>query len=116
MLRENHHGTEARGDLPHEARVGSEPLDVAFIPAVQEDGSEPIGPDPVLRADEVPLPERRQLREAEVVELLLEVPRLVSVPKKLIRPPVAVMGFGGRESAEEPRGAAGGDGFEGRGR
>lgn len=79
MLGENDHGTKTRGEFPDEATVGSEPFNIAFIAAVEEDGAQTGGAHPVLSIDQVFLPERRELGEAEVIEPLLKVSGLVLV-------------------------------------
>lgn len=76
MLGKKDHGAKARGEFPDEAGVSGEPLDVAFIATVEEDGAQP---HPALGAYQVPLRESRELREAEVVDSLLEESGFVTV-------------------------------------
>lgn len=78
-FRKNDHGAKARSDFPDEAGISGEPLDVALIAAIEEDGAEALRARPVLGADEVPLREFRELQEAEVVESLREVSGFVPV-------------------------------------
>lgn len=99
MFGEDDKGGEERGDLPDEAGVGGEPLDVALVAAIEEDGAAGVGPL-VRRANQVALLEGRQLREAEVVQPLPEVVRFVlvcrlSVPRRI--------GVRGGEVPQEPR-------------
>lgn len=81
-LGEDDEGGEARSGLPDEAGVGGEPGDVTLVAAVEEDGSARAGP-PAAAAHQVPLLEERVIildsGEAEVVQPLPEVPRLVIV-------------------------------------
>lgn len=79
MFGEDDHGAEAGSEFPDEASVLSEPINVAFIAAVEEDGAGFRWTHPVLVADEVPLPEFGKIGEAEVIESLVKIPGLVSV-------------------------------------
>lgn len=79
MLWKDDHGTEAGGNFPNKASVGSEPFNIAFIAAVEEDGAQTGGPRPVLSIDQVFLAERWEVGEAEVVKPLLKVSGLVFV-------------------------------------
>lgn len=77
MLREDDESGEPGGDLPDEAGVLGEPLDVPLVAAVEEDG--PAGGPPAGGAHQVPLFEAREGGvEAEVVEALPEVAGLVN--------------------------------------
>lgn len=104
MFRKNDHGAEARSDFPDETGVSGEPLDVALIAAVEEDGAKALGPQPVLGADEVPLLEAREVREAEVVEPLREVSGFVPILRLMLL--ILLRWFS--ESAEEAWGPFGG--------
>lgn len=86
MLRENKQGPKLGSDLPNESRVRSEPFDIPFVAAVEEDRSELRGAGPVIGVDQVTLREFRKIREAEVVELLGEILRLVSVRVSISSP------------------------------
>lgn len=79
MLRENDHGAETGGDVPNKASVDGEPFDVAFIAAVEEDGALSVGTHPVIGVYQVPFWEFREVREAEVVEILVKISGLVLV-------------------------------------
>lgn len=99
-FREDDHGAKFRCKLPDKASVVGEPRYVALVPAVEEDGALASGAPPVLDVDEVTLPERRQIGEAEVIETLLEVPGLISVLQTVS----CQRGFDGAwKSAEEAR-------------
>lgn len=106
-LRKHNESGELGRDLPYEAGVGGEPLDVALVAAVEEYRavSGPI----VSGSDEVPLGEVGELGEAEVVEGLGVATGLVS--DKFLRRREA-SGLGSGESAEKFRGFDGGGGWE----
>lgn len=93
-LGEDDEGGEAGGDVPDEAGVSSEPLDVALVAAVEEDGASGAGPRAGV-CDEVALVEGREVGEAEVVQRLPEVAFLV-----LVRPRAVA---GPREPLQQPR-------------
>lgn len=105
-LGKQNHGAELGRDFPDEAGVGGEPVNVALVAAVDEDGAQSVGPHPVLRTDEVPLREPGMLREAEVVEALREIPRFVSDFFTGLLLSETRLGFA-REVAEEARGPFG---------
>lgn len=77
MFGEDNHGAETRSDFPNETRILCEPFDIAFIAAVEKDRGRPIGP--MDGVDEISLLEGGFVGEAEVVQLLREVPGLVRV-------------------------------------
>lgn len=84
MLRENDHSAETGRNIPNEASIDGEPFNVALISAVEEDRAQSVGTHPVLSVYEVPLGETWEVREAEVVELLVEVSGLISVLLELV--------------------------------
>lgn len=86
MFGKENHGPEARGKLPDEARVFGEPLDAAFVAAVEEDGAKPLCAHPVLGVDQIPMLELRGVREAEVVKPLSEISGFVSDFRLLLLP------------------------------
>lgn len=92
-FRKNDHGAEARSDFPDEAGISGEPLDVALIAAIEEDGAEALRAHPVLGVDEVPLRESRELREAEVIESLREVSGFVLVFLLLLMTMIVIRGL-----------------------
>lgn len=69
-LRENKQGTKLRSNVPNESRVCSEPFNIAFVAAVEEDRCERRSTEPVIGIDEVALREFGKIGEAEVVKLL----------------------------------------------
>lgn len=79
MFGENDQGAEAGSEFPDEAGVGGEPHNVAFVATVEEDGAHTIGTDPVIEVDEVTLPERGEIGEAEMVEGLFEITDIIRV-------------------------------------
>lgn len=102
MLREEDKGPEKRRELPNEAGIIREPLDVAFVPAVHEDGTHHGGSGPVVGVEEVPLRESGEIGEAEVVQRLIKVPGLVPVLVLVLVAECLGMGFGEeRETAGE---------------
>lgn len=83
-LGEDDEGTKSRGDLPHKASIGGEPLDITLVAAVEEDrphsSAGPATARPVATsAHQVPLIECREVREAEMIQRLREIPGLVLV-------------------------------------
>jgi hypothetical protein len=106
-LGEDDEGGEARGGLPNEAGVGGEPGDVALVAAGEEDGPTRASP-PAAAAHQVPLSEERVVivlpdpGEAEVVQALLEVPRLVLVVAHSVGPRPRVW-VGPRETGRRQR-------------
>lgn len=80
-FREDNHSSKFGGNFPYETRIGGEPLDIAFIATVEEDGSS-VRARPVICINEVPLLVcRGGAGETEMVEILLKVPNLVMVLK-----------------------------------
>lgn len=79
MFRKEKHGVEARSEFPEKARVSGEPLDVAFIAAIHEDGARPARPGPEIGVDKEPLRESPGVTETEVIEPLGYVLGLVLV-------------------------------------
>ena len=75
----NDHGTELRSNFPHKASVCSEPLDVSFIAAVEENGTQTLSTNPVLGVNKVTLTKRGEFGKAEMVETLFEVTNFVLV-------------------------------------
>lgn len=109
MLREDNHSAETRRDFPDEASVGSKPSDVAFIAAVEEDRAEVIRTGPVIGVNKVPLTESRELRrEAEVIEILLEVANVVRVLRSCEMTRISDAGESSEESGSLPRRSGGG--------
>lgn len=95
MLGEDDESRELRGDFPDEAGVGSEPLDVALVPTVEEDRA--VRGPIIGGSDKVPLLELGEIGEAEVVEVLAVVSGLVPEREQ------EVLGLGSGELAEKLR-------------
>lgn len=92
MLGKDKHGAKPGSDVPHKAGINGEPLDVAFVATVEEDGTQTVGAHPVIGVDQVPLRECREISKAEVVESLLEISGLIPV-LLLLLPLLSLGGF-----------------------
>lgn len=79
MFRENDQCAELGSEFPDETGIGGEPLNVAFVATVEEDGATEIGAHPVVEIDEVTLLEGGKIVEAEMVKGLFEKSDVVRV-------------------------------------
>ena len=75
MLSKHQHGAELRGNVPHEASVLSERLDLALVAGVEKYRTADFVPITVI--DQIFLLESLVGGKAEVVEALVEPPNVV---------------------------------------